>query len=70
MSPSEMYHYIFQRKRIRFVLETIDIKGMADKFYIHTYLTLLYLYFLTLLERISFVKVMVLKEICLYCVTI
>ena len=40
VSPSEMYHDIVQIKRIMMFLETTDIKGTADKFYMHTYLTL------------------------------
>ena len=60
---SEMDHDIFQRKRIIFSLETIGIKRTADKFYSHTYLTLILFMLLTLLESISFVKVMVQNEI-------
>ena len=56
-----MYHDIFQKKNNYDFLETIDIKGTADKVYMHTYLTLTSS-FLTLLENISFVKVMVLKR--------
>ena len=40
MSPSEMYHDIFKKKRVMIFLEKIDIKGKADKFYMHKYLTL------------------------------
>ena len=38
---SEMYNDIFQKKNINHVfLEKINIKGTADRFYMHTYLTL------------------------------
>ena len=41
VSPSEMYHYIFQKKkRIMFFLE-IAIEGTADQFYMHIYFTLI-----------------------------
>ena len=39
ISPSEIYHGIQKKKEIRF-LETNDIKGTTDQFYIYTYLTL------------------------------
>ena len=44
------------------ILETIDIKGTADEFYMHTYLTLTLFMFLTWLETLSFVKLMVIKR--------
>ena len=40
LSPSEMYHDIFQKENSYDFLEKIDIKGMADKFYMHKYLIL------------------------------
>ena len=40
LSPAEMYHAIFQKEKSYDFLEKIDIKGMADKFYMHKYLTL------------------------------
>ena len=40
VSPSEMYHDIFSRGKELCFLETIDINERADKFYMHTYLTL------------------------------
>ena len=60
----------FERITIIF-FETIDIKRTADKFYMHTYLTSTLFMFLTLLESLSVVKVVVQKrEIWLYCVSI
>ena len=40
VSPSEMYHDIFQKEKNYEFLETIDIKGTAEKFYMYTYLIL------------------------------
>ena len=62
LSPSERYHDIFQKEKSYVFSEKIDIKGMADKFNMHKYLTLTFLCFITLLESIWFVKVIVLKR--------
>ena len=40
LSQSEIYHGIFQKEKSYDFLEKIDIKGMADKFYMHKYLTI------------------------------
>ena len=40
ISPSEMYHDIFQEEKKYYSLEMIGINRMAEKFYTHTYLTL------------------------------
>ena len=37
LSPTEMYHDILQKEKSYDFLEKIDIKGMADKFYMHKY---------------------------------
>ena len=38
VSPSEMYHDLFQKENNYGFWETIDIKGRADKFHMHTYI--------------------------------
>ena len=55
ISPSKiMYHDIFQKEKNNDFFETNAIKGMADKLYMHTYITLTLFMLLTLLESISF----------------
>ena len=68
ISPSEMYHDIFQKENSYDFLEKIDTKGMADKSYMHKYLILTFLCFITLLESIWFVKDIVLnRDLSLLC---